>query len=54
MPNLVPEILAKGTINEESDATGYFVMPKLDVDFTTYLESYSGIERSYKVSLVIL
>ena len=29
-------------------------MPKLDVNFTTYLESYTGIERSQKVFLTIL
>ena len=54
MPMIFPRILAKGTINDDSVATSYFVMHKLDVDMTTYLESFTGIERANKVISIII
>lgn len=44
MPNIVPKILAKGTIDKGSVAMNYFVMSKLDVDMNTYLESFTGVQ----------
>ena len=54
MPNFVPKILALGTLNQESKATNYFIMPKLDVSLTTYIQEYEGIERFQKLFLVFI
>ena len=45
---IVPHVIASGTLDpdEYDDPPGYFIMPRLDVDLTTYLEKYSGVEKS--------
>ena len=53
MRNIVPKVLAKGTLNEEQKSTSYFIMPKFDIDMQTYLDSFTGFERAQKVILSI-
>lgn len=50
---IIPNVIAKGKLNEKLGGPGYIIMPKLDVDLATYLESYTGLERAQKVVLVI-
>lgn len=46
-------MFAKGRLSEAQGGAGYFIMSKLDVDFPTYLQSYTGLERAQKVVSVI-
>lgn len=46
---IVPTVIAKGKLNEDSDGPNYFVMPKLDVNLSNYLKWYTGVQRSQQI-----
>ena len=51
--NIFPKIVDKGEINNGSFVSNYFVMPKLDVNMYTYLEQFTGVQRSIQVLQII-
>ena len=43
---IVPQVIAHGAINEDKGAPGYFIMQRLDVDFGTYIQPFSGVKKA--------